>query len=54
MMTLTGRVTIISMIASHLWQYASRSMDTIGLQDALETAALTASYLYDRVRVASS
>jgi len=33
---------------SHLWQYSGRSMDTYGLQDALETAALTAARLYDK------
>ena len=47
--------TLRRFAASHLWQYTGRPMDNYGLQEALETAAVTASRLYERVstRIAS-
>lgn len=38
-------------IATRLWQYAGRSMDTYGQRAACESAAATAAILADRVRI---
>lgn len=43
-----GLVGTAAAEASRLWQISGRGMDTYGLRDALETAAVTASHLYYR------